>query len=114
MPSWQDTIIIASGMVRDLKGQKVMACPIVNTATALSIYPHVDTGGQKAMLVWIRPTADVHFAVDVVATTISPDCAVLAADQEYIFPLHPEVNTISFLDAQSASNAVYVRWVYGR
>jgi len=53
-------------------------------------------------------------AVDAVPNTIGQNSARLIGGQEYVFPIHPEVNTLTFIDAQSASTAVYVRLVDSR
>lgn len=122
MPSWQDTLIIGMGMLKSIRADNVTANP---TVTALGVYPLVQsaqafqplvTSGilERATFMWIRPTGNVHFSTEPVVNTVGPRCAVLAADQEYVFPLHPNVNTLFLLDAASGNHAVYVRWVIGR
>ena len=114
MPSWQDTLIIASGLVREFRGDHPVANPgVVN----LPVWPHSDSGGRKATEFWVQPrTNAVHIQAlshssSPIVNTIGPASARLAGDQLYIFSLHPTVNTLQFLDAQSSSTVVDVTWV---
>jgi len=122
MPSWQDSLIIGMGLLKSIRADNITASP---TAVALGVYPlrqsaiafqPLVTSGtlERATFAWIRPTANVHLSVEPVVSTTGPRSAVLASGQEYPFPLHPNVDTLFFLDAQGGNNAVYVRWVSGR
>jgi len=106
--SWQNALILSSLVARKIYGDNVVACDV---PVALAIWPCVTTGGPRAAAVCITPLADVHIAIDATPNTIGQDSARLIKDTEYVFPLNPEANTISFIDAQSTSCNVRVKWI---
>jgi hypothetical protein len=113
MPTWQETLIIASGLVKELRGDVVQANPaIVN----LPVWPDTHSSGLRASTVILYAANEVH--VQALSHSSSPEVstggpasAKLIATQPYVFPLHPTVNTLQFLDAQSETSQVDVLWV---
>ena len=78
----------------------------------LGILPRGITTIPSADVYMIRPiTTDIHFALDAVPTTVGLNAARLVAGNEYVFPVHPEVQTLGFLSAggDSSNVIVYVR-----
>jgi hypothetical protein len=116
-PTWQETLIITSGMVRRVYGESVVTN---SQPIAVAVHPAfnsaaVDTiAARRATAVLIRPTANVHFAIDAVPNTIGPHTALLAAATNYQFPLHPACQTLYFLDPVSGTGPVYITWLVGR
>ena len=113
MPSWQDSLIIGMGLLRRVIGAELVVSPVQASGGIISVQPQGNTGDFPT-LVWIRPVANVRFAVDALAETLGLNSAMLIAGQEYPFPLHPAVRTMSFLDAQSSTTTVYLRFLHGR
>jgi len=115
MPSWQDTIILSAMVAREVKGSVI---PINSSAAKfVAIYPkNVTTDGPRATGMIIHPTNDCLMAIDAACWTGGPDSARLFSGVNYVFPIHPQINTISFLDlgAADSSQPVYVVWVHGR
>lgn len=109
--------LLAAGIVRNMIGEAPF---IVNpTVKYLSVWPAITTAeamkdthfGNRASHVIIRPSADLHISFDAVANTVGVHSAELVADVEYVLPIHPSVNTISMVDAASASNEALIRWI---
>ena len=105
--SWQDSIIRGALVIGDIMGTTVVANPSV---LGLSVRPLTNTG-HKATGVIVYPTDECYFAVKPTVSTSGLRSAILVGEQEYVFPLQPNIDTLYFLDAQSDSKDVYVRFV---
>lgn len=111
---YSESQAIAALVMLGLPSEEVIA----NAAPVyLGIWPVNNTGGPKAEGVMIRPTAGIRLAVSkkseviAVPNTMGANSAYLAANVEYVFPLHPHVTTLGFVDDQSTTTRVYVRWI---
>jgi len=118
MPSWQDTIILSAMVAREVKGTVV---PVNSSAPNwVGIYPTCWTTGPvlgpRATAMIVHPMGDCLMAIDAAASTVGPDSARLFAGVNYVFPIHPQINTLSFLDlgAATSSQPVHIVWVHGR
>ena len=110
MTSWQNAIILGAGVVREyINGAVTMTLAVANVA----VWPGTFTG-RRAEAVLLQPGSDVHFAVDKVAATAGLNAGLLKGGSEYFFPLHPTVNTLSFLSATGTSNQLRINWVVQR
>jgi hypothetical protein len=112
MPSWQETIIISSGMLRKFYGE-VLACADSGDAH-VAIWPQFNSGGLRAEFVIIRPAADVYMGVDepegIGASVL---VGMLEDDTNYAFPIHPKAHTLHFRSVSGDCN-VQVNWIVGR
>jgi hypothetical protein len=102
--------ILASMVMKEVRAE-VMT--VNTTPQFLGIWPVASSEGPRPVGVMIRPQKDLYMAVDAEANTIGCHAAFLAADTEYAFPIHPKVNTLSFIDADSqADNNTFIRWIF--
>ena len=92
-----------------LKIHAPLVVPVANAGVVnVGVWPVGETTGVKrADVVMIRPSANVRMAIDETPHSTS---ALLAADVEYVFPLHPTVNSLGFFSV-AASTLVQVRWM---
>jgi len=104
--------IIAALVMKEIRAQGITAS---SDPAYLGVWPVAASAGPRALGAIIRPEKNCYMSMDAVPNTLgsgSPHCAYLAADTDYVFPIHPQVNTFGFLDAESQSdNAVRVTWV---
>ncbi len=103
--------IIAAGVARQIVSQDITVTAI---PTYIGIWPTGTTAQAKARLYIVRPVADdVHFAIDAVPATAGINSARLFGDTEYVFPIHPKVDTLGFIAAtgDSANIKVHLRGI---
>lgn len=112
MPSWQETLIIAAGMLNKYYGELV---PTADSFTQhVAVWPAASSTGSRAEFVIIRPGADVYMAVDEVGDIgASVLKGVLESDTNYSFPIHPSINTLQFKTVADTCD-VQVNWVIER
>ena len=107
MPSLWESQAIAALVTADLLGDDLQVGP---EPAYLGVWPVAQSGGPRAEGVMIRAEAGIRLSMNAVPNTIGPNSAFLASGTEYVFPLHPAVNTLGFLHDGSSSTQVRVRW----
>jgi len=108
--SWSEALARGMGITRDIQGDHLNNVT-GNTPVYIGVWPVSQSGGKRAVSVWVQPDADIHIAVDRVANTTGYGSAVLLADKLYIFPLAPQVDTFCFLGKAGATVNIEMVWV---
>ncbi len=113
MPSWQETLIISTGLLKKYYGE-VVSCSDAGVGVNVAIWPQFNSGGSRAAFTIIRPAVDVYMAVDETAGIgAGPLVGKLTADTNYAVPIHPSANTLQF-KAVTSTGDVQINWIVGR
>lgn len=106
---------IATGIMYDMPGQPLNCS---NAAVPVAVYPQSNSQGVKATQMIIRPGGAIYFrpmttdrnGVVQEAVAGAPS-AMLFAGTDYILPIHPQLNTLSFMSVDPVGTSLYVNWV---
>lgn len=109
MPGYAETQNLAALLLRGAFGTKATVGIAPHT---IGVWPAGDTIGPKAEGVMIYVDKETRFMINAVANTALG--GILHADVPYAFPLHPVVNSLSFISPTNTSVALEVTWLVTR